>query len=175
MLSLPVQVIPTVQRCLSHPHSAVAGMAQHIIDRWRWQLAGHMHVLTCPTYMEDHLAAVEEEIGNGLVPLPQLPKHKQVVPLWSCKLCMRCHDASSSTKQPKSVVSGHIFLTSATANQYIISASQSCVLLLFCCRRFSTARCRSLQYRLASRHLRHLQSSATSSSNSSFLLVLLQL
>jgi hypothetical protein len=43
-----------------------------------WQLAGHMHVLGCPSYMEDHSGALEEDIQAGLVPLPQLPKHKQV-------------------------------------------------------------------------------------------------
>lgn len=53
-------------------------MARHMLDRWRWQMAGHMHVLSCPTYMEDHLGLLEDEIAYGLVPLPQLPKHKQV-------------------------------------------------------------------------------------------------
>jgi hypothetical protein len=53
-------------------------MAQHMLRRWRWQLAGHMHVLGCPSYMEDHCGALEEDIQAGLVPLPQLPKHKQV-------------------------------------------------------------------------------------------------
>jgi len=53
-------------------------MAQHLLDHWNWQLAGHMHVMTQPEYMEDHLGALEDEIACGLVPLPQLPKHKQV-------------------------------------------------------------------------------------------------
>lgn len=75
---LDVQVIPAVQRCLSHPNPALVSMAQHMLDRWRWQLAGHMHTVSCPTYMEDHAAALEEDIANGQVPLPQLPKHKQV-------------------------------------------------------------------------------------------------
>jgi hypothetical protein len=35
-------------------------------------------VLTNPEYMEDHAAVLEEEISRGLVPLPQLPKHKLV-------------------------------------------------------------------------------------------------
>lgn len=80
------QVIPLVQRCLTYPNSAVHTMAQHMLDRWRWQLVGHMHVLTCPTYMEDHLGAVEQEINSGQVPLPQLPKHKQVLPVVQSKI-----------------------------------------------------------------------------------------
>lgn len=35
-------------------------------------------VLTSPTYMEDHLAVLDEDISAGAVPLPQLPMHKQV-------------------------------------------------------------------------------------------------
>lgn len=37
-----------------------------------------LQVLTQPVYMEDHLGVLEEEVSAGLVPLPQLPKHKQV-------------------------------------------------------------------------------------------------
>jgi hypothetical protein len=73
-----VQVIPLVLRCLSWPHKAVTSMAQHMLRRWTWQLSGHLHVMGCPTYMEDHLGALEEEVQAGMVPLPQLPKHKQV-------------------------------------------------------------------------------------------------
>jgi hypothetical protein len=29
-----------------------------------------MHVLGCPSYMEDHSGALEEDIQAGLVPLP---------------------------------------------------------------------------------------------------------
>eukprot|EP00775_Hariotina_reticulata_P011533 gene11533-11676_t len=72
-------VISGVQRCLHHPHAAVTSMAQHLLDHWKWQLAGHMHVMTRPEYMEDHLGALEDEIACGLVPLPQLPKHKQAL------------------------------------------------------------------------------------------------
>jgi hypothetical protein len=75
---MAVQVIQLVQRCTSWQHDAVTSMAQHMLRRWRWQLAGHMHVLGCPSYMEDHSGALEEDIQAGLVPLPQLPKHKQV-------------------------------------------------------------------------------------------------
>lgn len=37
-----------------------------------------LQVLAQPVYMEDHLGVLEEEVSAGLVPLPQLPKHKQV-------------------------------------------------------------------------------------------------
>lgn len=43
--------------------------------------AGVLHdtqVLTNPSYMEDHLAVLDEDIAAGAVPLPQLPTHKQV-------------------------------------------------------------------------------------------------
>jgi len=56
------QVIGSVQRSLQYRHPAVVAMARHLLDHWRWQLAGHMHVLTCPAYMEDHLGALEDEI-----------------------------------------------------------------------------------------------------------------
>lgn len=35
-------------------------------------------VLTHPAYMEDHLAVLDEDIAAGAVPVPTLPKHKQV-------------------------------------------------------------------------------------------------
>ncbi|KAF6263367.1 hypothetical protein COO60DRAFT_458910 [Scenedesmus sp. NREL 46B-D3] len=73
------QVIQIVQRCLAWQDDAVISMARHMLRRWRWQLAGHMHVLGCATYLEDHLGALEEDIQEGLVPLPQLPKHKQAL------------------------------------------------------------------------------------------------
>lgn len=37
-----------------------------------------VQVLTNPVYMEDHLALLEDDIAAGAVPVPQLPKHKQV-------------------------------------------------------------------------------------------------
>lgn len=37
-----------------------------------------LQVLTDPTYMEDHLGVLDEEVAAGEVPLPQLPMHKQV-------------------------------------------------------------------------------------------------
>lgn len=43
--------------------------------------AGVLHdtqVLTNPSYMEDHLAVLDDDIAAGAVPLPQLPTHKQV-------------------------------------------------------------------------------------------------
>lgn len=39
-------------------------------------------VLTNPTYMEDHLGVLDEEVAAGAVPLPQLPAHKQVGGCW---------------------------------------------------------------------------------------------
>lgn len=46
----------------------------------------HAQVLSQPVYMQDHVALLEEEVAAGMVPLPQLPKHKQVrAALTSCK------------------------------------------------------------------------------------------
>jgi hypothetical protein len=40
-----VQVIVLVQRCLSEPVDAsIRSIAQHMLQRWKWQLAGHMQV-----------------------------------------------------------------------------------------------------------------------------------
>lgn len=76
---LSLQVIALVHRCKAQfQHQAVAASAQHILQRWQWQLAGHMHVLSDPVYMEDHAAVLEDEITCGMVPVPQLPKHKLV-------------------------------------------------------------------------------------------------
>jgi hypothetical protein len=39
------QVIALVQRCLSEPIDAsIRSIAQHMLQRWKWQLAGHMQV-----------------------------------------------------------------------------------------------------------------------------------
>jgi hypothetical protein len=122
------QVVGLVHRSLAqNDHEAVQAMGKRILQRWQWQLAGHMQVggglnwgarlsaiqqaaslagvrrcgtelphetlapgcacmqvLSNPVYMEDHGAALEDEIACGLVPLPQLPKHKLV----SCRGCL---------------------------------------------------------------------------------------
>jgi hypothetical protein len=40
-----VQVIALVQRCVSAPVApAVKSTAEHMLQRWKWQLAGHMQV-----------------------------------------------------------------------------------------------------------------------------------
>jgi hypothetical protein len=38
----------------------------------------YLQVLTNSVYMEDHLAVLDEDIAAGAVPLPLLPRHKQV-------------------------------------------------------------------------------------------------
>ncbi|KAF8066392.1 ATG16 [Scenedesmus sp. PABB004] len=73
------ELIPLVRRCLGWRHAAVAGMARRLLGRWAWQLGGHLHIASCPDYMDDHLAGLECEIAAGTVPLPQLPKHKQAL------------------------------------------------------------------------------------------------
>jgi hypothetical protein len=43
--SRAVQVIALVQRCLSASvDESVKSLALHMLQRWRWQLAGHMQV-----------------------------------------------------------------------------------------------------------------------------------
>lgn len=37
-----------------------------------------LQVLSQPVYMEDHVGVLEEEVTAGLVPVPALPKFKQV-------------------------------------------------------------------------------------------------
>lgn len=37
-----------------------------------------LQVLCQPVYMEDHVGVLEEEVNAGLVPVPALPKFKQV-------------------------------------------------------------------------------------------------
>lgn len=113
-------------------------MAQHMLDRWRWQLAGHMHVLTAPTYMEDHLAAVEEEIAGGLVPLPQLPKHKQVMLLvgqcaqFICVLAMMLQCMSQDTQ---TFVSLQLLRGASVRNADMCQPVLTVVWPLFLCRR----------------------------------------
>jgi hypothetical protein len=46
-------------------------------------------VLTNPAYMEDHLAVLNADLAAGEVPLPQLPKHKQVRRVRLCLDCLR--------------------------------------------------------------------------------------
>lgn len=44
-----VQVIALVQRCLSAPVAPpVKSIAQHMLQRWKWQLDGHMQVRADP-------------------------------------------------------------------------------------------------------------------------------
>lgn len=42
------------------------------------QMLVTVQVLREPVYMEDHVGVLEEEVSAGLVPLPVLPKYKQV-------------------------------------------------------------------------------------------------
>lgn len=49
-----------------------------------------LQVLTNPTYMEDHLGVLDEEVAAGEVPLPQLPTHKQVGATMSSLLSSCC-------------------------------------------------------------------------------------
>lgn len=46
-----------------------------------------LQVLRDPVYMEDHAGVLEEEVNAGLVPLPTLPKYKQVRmgPVGTCR------------------------------------------------------------------------------------------
>lgn len=45
LLLYAVQVIALVQRCLSASlDAAVKSLALHMLQRWKWQLAGHMQV-----------------------------------------------------------------------------------------------------------------------------------
>jgi hypothetical protein len=45
VLCCAAQVIALVQRCLAEPIDAsIRSIAQHMLQRWKWQLAGHMQV-----------------------------------------------------------------------------------------------------------------------------------
>jgi len=52
---------------------------------------GLTQVLTQPAYMEDHLAALDEDIAAGAVPVPTLPKHKQVSSMYNDSLQALCN------------------------------------------------------------------------------------
>lgn len=49
-----------------------------------------LQVLHEPAYMEDHVGVLEEEHAAGQVPLPSLPKYKQVGPVHGA----RCRSSS---------------------------------------------------------------------------------
>jgi hypothetical protein len=85
-LMLKHGVLPSVRRFLSYPQRDVAESAERVLERWRRQLVGHLHVLGCAEYMVDGVGRLEEEIRLQRVPLPQLPRPKQVGcvlrPMW---------------------------------------------------------------------------------------------
>ena len=72
-----MQAVAAVRAYAAHPHPAVASCARHLLDHWRELLAGHLSVLTCPAYVADPVAELEDDIRAGRVPLPSLPPHRQ--------------------------------------------------------------------------------------------------
>jgi hypothetical protein len=74
------QAIDTVHSFTSSPHPAVAASAARLLAHWRGALAGHAHVLACPSYVSDPVGDLESEIAAGRVPLPTLPaaRHAQL-------------------------------------------------------------------------------------------------
>ena len=70
--------IASVRRFVSYPQLDVAQSAGRVLERWQRQLLGHLHVLSCPEYMVDGVGKLEEEIRLQRVPLPQVPRPKQV-------------------------------------------------------------------------------------------------